>query len=155
MQRGEFPSAVAKLRKAISLDPKHGRAYANLGSALSKSRQLPEGVQVFRKALALETDNLATHLNRESALRENAVPQRRSSICAGWRGNNSFPKLEKIKDQILQLTRELSRLRAGDMAGLPDKKLRGTRSSAGRPRRASAMNPKEGRFGFYLRPGPS
>ena len=50
--------------------PDYGRAYANLGSALAKSGDLDEAVEVFRKALALEPNNTGAHFNLGMALRE-------------------------------------------------------------------------------------
>ena len=36
LEKGDFTGSIAEFRKTIALDPKYTRAYANLGSALTR-----------------------------------------------------------------------------------------------------------------------
>lgn len=68
--REEYTQALADLRRAISLDPKHYRAINNLGIVLEQLGAKKEALQAYREALQLnpfleETQTTVEALSRE------------------------------------------------------------------------------------------
>lgn len=73
LYREDREGGIAAFRRAISIDPERPRAWSNLGAALDWSRDLPQAMAAFERALAIETShgtNGDSFINLATALRE-------------------------------------------------------------------------------------
>jgi arylsulfatase A-like enzyme/Tfp pilus assembly protein PilF len=68
IQEQHFPDAIAKLRKAVELDPNVGMVYLELGNALLQGRQTVDAIPVLRKATELMPDAGPAHARLGLAL---------------------------------------------------------------------------------------
>jgi Flp pilus assembly protein TadD len=59
--RGQLDEAVAELRKAIDLDPKHAKAHAMLGQALWGKYDAVGAMAELQKAIALDPKLSTAH----------------------------------------------------------------------------------------------
>ena len=81
-----------------------------LGSALAKSGELAEAVEVFQKALALEPNNLAAHMNLGVALREKGDAE--GALVHLRRVAGADPNNAGVQYELGQTLRQ-----SGDLAG--------------------------------------
>jgi len=65
---GDGPTAEARLRDALEIDPEHGATLANLGSLYGRHDRLAEAVPLLERALRVEPDNLEARVNLGTAL---------------------------------------------------------------------------------------
>jgi Flp pilus assembly protein TadD len=65
---GESDEAIARLRKAVEIDPEFAAAHMNLGYALDKKGNLDEAIVQFRRTLELTPGSAAARYNLASLL---------------------------------------------------------------------------------------
>jgi tetratricopeptide (TPR) repeat protein len=96
----DFEGAIAQLRKAIEIDPKHAGGHNNLGNALRAKGKVDEAVAEFRKAIELDPKVAQPHNNLGLALRsqsklEEAIAEFRKAI-------EPDPKLAQAHNNLRQ-----------------------------------------------------
>ena len=95
---GRLNQAEKNLRDAIKMDETFVPAWNNLGVTLIESRQIPEAVEIFRRAFALDSgqtpeirDNLSLALQTQEKIRYGSTPEEViTNFALVRRGNGEY-----------------------------------------------------------------
>ncbi|HLT76789.1 MAG TPA: tetratricopeptide repeat-containing glycosyltransferase family protein [Ferrovibrio sp.] len=71
---GQLPEAIAALRRAVALAPRHGLFHSNLGELLRLSGDTTGALDHLDRAVTLDPDNAGAHSNRGNLLRQLGRP---------------------------------------------------------------------------------
>jgi len=98
LEKGEYDTAIALLRKAVEYEPRLGIPHLNLGVALAKAGRYEEALQALQKAVELKIDSpqLHQHLAEayealgkwEESVREKAILSRKKGEQLRRRAGN-------------------------------------------------------------------
>lgn len=92
MQEGNFPAAIADLRKAIEISPSYADADAQLGYALVKLQRNVEAEKYVRRALYISPQNYTANLSLMILYRRTRDPRASDQI-------DRFNKLRQIQER--------------------------------------------------------
>ena len=71
---GQLDAAIARYRRAVSIDPQYVPAYSNMGAALLARGDLAGAIDAYQRALAIAPDFADAHFNLGNALLRNGNP---------------------------------------------------------------------------------
>jgi len=80
IELGKYTDSVASYDKAIAVNPNYIEAWCNRGVALAEHRQYSEAVASFDKALIIKPDDEVVRKNRDFALQQGSLRNRKRDI---------------------------------------------------------------------------
>jgi len=109
LEKADFARGHGRVQKGRRARPEIRAGLYEFGSSLAKGGELAGAVEAFQKALALEPNSLAAHMNLGVALREKAMQKARLRIYAAW---PHPPSNANVQYELGQTLRQ-----SGDLAG--------------------------------------